>query len=286
MKSNGWTDGTAVLQLFAHLDGEALNVALLMAEEEQEQWEGLSHGLSEYYNSPGRLAVFRRRFESAIRRPGVDPATFATELGILAVRGFGDMGKSACDSMMRDRFIAAQWNCGLRRHLDGVSSDSPIWDIVDRCRVWESHSDQGPSSVAGQDQDSLGESDDSRELGCLRTDSQEHMVCTGVDSRVPVPVVGASLGSVETPRKVEEGDGQLAPLEAISSLVARLLRTAQEGRLADVKAPSERGLGPSSAVSPGTGAERCHSVRKWARVCFSCGRHVHGLMELEWDILR
>ena len=79
-----------MLQLFAHLDGEALNVALLMPVEEREKWENLSNGLSEYYNSPGRLAVFRRRFESVSRRPGVDPATFATELGILAVRGFGD----------------------------------------------------------------------------------------------------------------------------------------------------------------------------------------------------
>ena len=84
VKSNGWLVGTAALQLFAHLDGEALNVALLMPEEEREKWEGLSNGLSEYYNSPGRLVVFRRRCERAIRRPGVDLATFATELGILA----------------------------------------------------------------------------------------------------------------------------------------------------------------------------------------------------------
>ena len=62
MKSNGWTDGTAALQLFAHLDGEALNVALLMPDRERANWESLSHGLSEYYNS-----------------------TFATELEILAV---------------------------------------------------------------------------------------------------------------------------------------------------------------------------------------------------------
>ena len=33
VKSNGWMDGMAALQLFAHLDGEALNVALLMPEE-------------------------------------------------------------------------------------------------------------------------------------------------------------------------------------------------------------------------------------------------------------
>ena len=26
VKSNGWSEGTAALQLFAHLDGEALNV--------------------------------------------------------------------------------------------------------------------------------------------------------------------------------------------------------------------------------------------------------------------
>ena len=55
VKLNGWTDGTTALQLFPHLDGEALNVALLMPEEEREKWEGLSQGLSDYYNSPERL---------------------------------------------------------------------------------------------------------------------------------------------------------------------------------------------------------------------------------------
>ena len=65
------------------------------------------------------------------------------------MRGFGDKGNRARDSMIRDRFIAAQRNCGLRRHLDGVSSDTPIQDIVDSCRVWESHSDREPSSDAG-----------------------------------------------------------------------------------------------------------------------------------------
>ena len=93
MKSNGWTDRTAALQMFAHLEGEALNVALLMPEGERANWECLSQGLSDYYNSPGRLAVFRRQFESATRQPEMDPATFATELDILAERGFGDMGR-------------------------------------------------------------------------------------------------------------------------------------------------------------------------------------------------
>ena len=138
VKSSGWS---AALQPFAHLDGEALHVALLMPKGEREKWKDLSNGLSDYYNSPGRLA-FRQRFESVIRRLGMVPATFATKLGILAVRGFGDMGKRAPDTMIRDKFIAAQRNCGLRRHLDGVPPDTSIWEIVDSCRVWESHSDR------------------------------------------------------------------------------------------------------------------------------------------------
>ena len=57
VKSNGWSPVTAALQLFAHLDGEALHVALLMPVKDRERWKDLSNGLSEYYNSQGRLAV-------------------------------------------------------------------------------------------------------------------------------------------------------------------------------------------------------------------------------------
>ena len=87
-----------------HLEGEALNVALLMLEGERATWEGLSQGLSGYYNSPGRLAVFRRRFDNVTRREGEDPSAFAMELEILAVRGFGDIGPQARTRMVRDRF--------------------------------------------------------------------------------------------------------------------------------------------------------------------------------------
>ena len=59
--------------------GEALNVALLMPEGERANREGLSQGLSNYNYSPGRLAVFRRKFESVTRRTGADPATFTTD---------------------------------------------------------------------------------------------------------------------------------------------------------------------------------------------------------------
>ena len=111
-KSNGWVDEAAALQLFAHLEGGGLNVA---------------------------------------RRTGADPATFATELEILAVRGFGDMGTCARNQMVWGRFIADQRSCGLRRHLDSVPPDTPIQEIVYRCWVWESHSEQKRGSSPGTD---------------------------------------------------------------------------------------------------------------------------------------
>ena len=121
VKSNGWPDETAALQLFVHLKGEALNVALLLTKEERESWTGLVEGLAAYYQSPGRLAGLRRRFESAFRQPGLDPATFATDLGMLAIQGFGDMREQAWDTMIRDKFIAGQEQCALRRQLDGFA---------------------------------------------------------------------------------------------------------------------------------------------------------------------
>ena len=53
----------------------------------------------------------------------------------------------------------------------------------------------------------------------------------GMDQRIPVPVASVILR--EGQPKVGNGDSQLAPLEVISFLVTRPLRTAQEGRLAD-----------------------------------------------------
>ena len=123
-KLNGWSSDTAAIQLFAHLDGEALQVALLMPDRIREHWKDFVDELSAYSNTPGRLAVFRRQFENAHRRPGLDPATFATELGILALRGFSDMKEKARDLMVRNKFIASQQSSDLRRHLDSAAQET------------------------------------------------------------------------------------------------------------------------------------------------------------------
>ena len=115
----------------AHLDGEALNVALLVPEYE--------------CVLPGVLLKtlcfpwYKRQFERVTRPPGDDPAAFAIELETLARKTFVDVDASVRLQLVRDRFIDGHEKCALRRHLDSVGPDTPIADIVDRCRVWESH---------------------------------------------------------------------------------------------------------------------------------------------------
>ena len=102
---------------------------------------GLVDALTAHYGSAGRLADYRRQFERTTRTVGEDPAIFATALETLAVKAFGDMGQTARLRLIRDRFIAGHSSCELRRHLDSVPPETPIRDVVDRCRVCESHAE-------------------------------------------------------------------------------------------------------------------------------------------------
>ena len=101
----------------------------------------LTEALLAHYGSPGRLANYRREFDKTVWKPGEDPSNFAIALETLAVKAFGDMGQAARLRLIRDRFIAGHGSCELRRYLDCVPPDTPLRDIVNRCRVWESHAD-------------------------------------------------------------------------------------------------------------------------------------------------
>ena len=91
MCSNGWDDVTAALQLLSHLDGDALNVALLVPESQQVLSGVLMRSLSEHFGSPGRLAQYKHQIRRTFRRPGDDPSVFAIELETLARRAFADV---------------------------------------------------------------------------------------------------------------------------------------------------------------------------------------------------
>ena len=51
------------------------------------------------------------------------------------------MKEKARDLMVRNKFIASQQSCDLRRHLDSATPETSIADIVDSCRIWESHAE-------------------------------------------------------------------------------------------------------------------------------------------------
>ena len=56
--------------------------------------------------------------------------------------------------MVQDRFIDGQAECALRRHVDSLGPDTPMADIVDCCRVWESHIEVASSRPMGTDRHS------------------------------------------------------------------------------------------------------------------------------------
>ena len=58
VRSNGWDNDTAALQLFSHLEGDALNVAHLVPLARRLSRSGLVDALTALYGSPGRLADY------------------------------------------------------------------------------------------------------------------------------------------------------------------------------------------------------------------------------------
>ena len=80
------------------------------------------------------------------------------------------MGQTARLRLMWDRFIASHSNCDLRRHLDSAPPETPIRDMVDRCRVWESHADPTVRRMSKPDPDptypayAVGDTDSDNEI--------------------------------------------------------------------------------------------------------------------------
>ena len=50
--------------------------------------------------------------------------------------------------LIRDRFIVGHISCELWRYLGIVPPETPIRDVVDRCRIWESHTDPAVHRVS------------------------------------------------------------------------------------------------------------------------------------------
>ena len=109
-----------------------------------------------------------------LRSPGMglarDRLRRLTALEMLAVQAFGDMGQTDRLRLIRDRFIAGHDSCDLHLHLNSAPPETPIRDVVDRCRVCESHADPAISRTRKPTPDpiyptfTVGETDSNNEI--------------------------------------------------------------------------------------------------------------------------
>ena len=79
----------AALQLLSHLEGDALNMSLLVPVPHRTSIIGVVDALSAHYGSPGRLADNRRQFDKTTRSAGEDPSIFVIALETLALKLLG-----------------------------------------------------------------------------------------------------------------------------------------------------------------------------------------------------
>ena len=98
-------------------------------------------------------------------------------------------------------------------------------------------------------------SGESRESMLFRPNSLRTVGCPEVDSRIPVPVANVVQSDIVGPREAGSRCNHDAPLGIMSSLIARLLRAAQEDN------PGRNQLSEAEPVM----------------VCFLCGRPGHGV---------
>ena len=101
---------------------------------------GLVGALTEHYGSPGWLADYRHQFEKTTHQEGRPVGIRHRSRDTCSESVWG---ANARLRLIWDRFVTGHENCALRRHLHSIPPETPIQDIVDRCRVWESHADTG-----------------------------------------------------------------------------------------------------------------------------------------------
>ena len=107
------------------------------------------------------------------------------------------MGQTARLCLIRDQFIAGHSSCELRRHMDSVPPETPIRDVVDRCRVWESHADPAVRRVSKP----------------------------SLDPIYPAYVVGDTDRSSETSRVAAKITGQRSGMNQLEDLLRLLITT-------------------------------------------------------------
>ena len=196
------------------------------------------------------------------------------------MKAFGDMGQTARLRLIRNRFIAGHSSCELQRYLDSLPPETPIRDVVDRCRVWESHADPAVRRVGKPSPDPIYPAyvvEDSGNISQTKRVAAVTRPKSGPDQLEDM--LRRFLAAVATPTPVPA----LVPeAPAVEKLLQRLVAETQSRPPPVVSPPESVELenllrSYLSGQQPARPPTRQRPIRRdWnGVVCYSCGKSGH-----------
>ena len=179
-----------------------------------------------------------------------------------------DIDPSIQLQMVRDHFIDGQAECALRRHLDSLGPDTPMGDIVDSCRVWESHIEVASGRQVGVDRHSP------RAVCQVMEDSQSPAVSAGSETLeyimrrlLPTPkVLPPKAATIPSDREllIQHLLGAIRPPQPVIQ---------ERSKLTDMEILLQNWL-PVGAVTE-EDVSSSESLSESLEGCFSCGVLTH-----------
>ena len=187
------------------------------------------------------------------------------------------MGQTARLRLMRDRFTAGHGNCDICRHLDSVPPETPIRDVVDQCRVWESHADPAVRWVSKPSPDRIYPA---YVVGDANNNSETTRVAVITGQKSSLNQLEDLLWRVLTPA---EPPAPKPEVPAVEKLLQQLVKETQSRPPAVVSLPVPTELEQMLRSFLAGQSQRQQlpprqrpARRDWTDVvCFSCGKSGH-----------
>ena len=176
------------------------------------------------------------------------------------------MGQTAQLRLIQDGFIAGHNSCDLHRHLDSAPQETPFRDVVDRCRVWESHADPEINRTRNPTTDTLfptctvGGTGSKYDITKVAVDADPKS-----DQNKLMDVIRRTLANTESPPREPE-------IQEILERLQQMLRESVPKRPEQTFESLWDGRRPQQRQPPRL---RQHRRNMTGLICFSCRRPGH-----------
>ena len=205
------------------------------------------------------------------------PGKFRNSLRNAGCKGFWGHGTDSPTVTDSDRFIAGHSNCDLRRHLDSTPPETPIRDVVDRCRVWESHADPAvrrmskpapdPTYPAYTVGDTDGDNEITRVAAVTGLNSDQNRlidlircIISSAERPTPKPEISDKIGRLQQLVREPPNRAPVVVNPPVPKTLEQMLRSLLDGQRQRQRQP----------------LRQRQQRRDWTDiVCFSCGKLGH-----------